>query len=347
MGFFLDGLKAVCEATGISDAVRHAQYRHLASSAAKNVDMASMIKELDDRTDDYMRALRNELERSINGSSTQTLLEMTLYTKTKILGYELKTFQYSTRPDLKIDGGKWTGCFTQYMFRKVPEDEEIVAGVEVVVEKAINKATQEYFSSQEVCKVLQQGMIYQMRHNKAVQTIVTKELKESGKLIKKEVSDTVAIQGHAVAADTVHDSLVSVTHTIGTTAFGKILTKVLALPAVKVMLVKVAATAIGAEIIHLIAAKFGLVAIGVVIFGSGFAAVAPFLLPVILPGLLLKAWFDLPEKLAESLPKEILPKIREQAPKTNRKVVNDFVHSSLEKLFEEIHEGLMEGLEDD
>jgi hypothetical protein len=320
-----------------------------AKRAAELVKVEEMVKALDDRIPQYISCLENAVTIAVRTASTPELLQMNVYTiMTQSSGFRLfaptKTFAYSRRPQFKKGTGDWAVLFVKYLTKKAPENTELHAGLEQIIEDAVKKATETYFSSPEVCEILRKGIAKQVDNNAAVQGIIKQEMKKTGKWAQKEIKDTITLHGKTVAADRIHDTLSHAGHVVGSTAVGHMLLTALSAPVVKLALVKAAGTALGIEAVRAIVMKFGVATLFACFLGS--AAASTILMWAALPiiaGVIVVQWVTLPDTLAKKLPGEVVKELRKQAPETNRAVVKSFVASAFETLLERIHESAMEG----
>jgi hypothetical protein len=309
-----------------------------AQRAAELVKMEEMVKALDDRIPEYISSIERAVTVAVRTSSTPDLLQMNVFRTT----FSSKTLSYSRRPQFKKGTGDWAVLFFQYLVKKAPQGTELHAGLEQIIEDAVKKATETYFSSPEVCTILRQGIARQVDDNVAVQNVIKQEIEKTGKWAQKEIKDTITLHGKTVAADRIHDSLSHAGHVVGSTAIGHMLITALSAPVVKIALMKAAGTALGIEAVRAIAMKFGLATLFACFLGS--AAASTILMWAALPiiaTVIVVQWVTLPDTLADKLPGEVVKELRKQAPETNQKVVKSFVKSAFETLIEHIHESAM------
>jgi hypothetical protein len=309
------------------------------------VDVNNILATLNDRIPQYMSAIQTKMTQRIQACETPALVKVskvkTVYSgNNKVREEVLMTH----RPKFKEDYTEWAKLFFDYMRnKKQPPGITLRAGVEEVVEEAYVDATKEYFSSDEMCNLLRQGLAKQISNNSAIQDLILKEMKSTGKFFSKEFQDVMQTHAHTVAADRLHDGLVHIAHTAGGTALGNVLLHALSIPVVKMALVKAAGWAVASEACRLIVMKVGISVMAVAFLGSAAASSLLLWLAVpIIVGVITYQWIHLPETLAKEVPPKVIEGIRPQAKETNRKIVKSFVESSFDQIFDKIHEVAMQ-----
>ncbi|KAK2594312.1 hypothetical protein QQS21_007957 [Conoideocrella luteorostrata] len=184
-------------------------------------------------------------------------------------------------------------------------------------------------------KIVGQGLVDNLRVNKAVQGIVIYQLKSTGNFTKKEIEDLLKLHSETTVAQHIHDVIsANMHHLLGTNVrvpMSPMLGAALALPAIKVVIAMAVIVALShAAIQHvLVAAKHaGVVVIAVLFFG-----------------VLAYRHLSLPETLVDKITPKVVTALKKQTLETNEAITVS-VSEAIFREFFKLSKGTLENLRD-
>ncbi|KAM5350653.1 hypothetical protein ACJ41O_007158 [Fusarium nematophilum] len=294
-----------------------------AATAAQLLNKEEVISSLNEKIPEYAQHVGAKLRSTIEGETTANLLEIQVFGSGDA---EMDTPLWTERPPASAH---WMKAFYKWTKgRTLRDGKKLRAGIEPIAVKACVDASVSYFTSDEIIQLVGQGLINDLKINKAVQSIVVDQLKSTGKLTKREIGDLVKVHGSSTVAQHAHDVISANMHQLLNTKMGFALAHMvgaaLTLPIVKVAIAKAVVVALShAAINHmlLVAAKHaGITVLAVIFFGSAGATVLSWMLGPIIVGVLTYQYVTMPETLAEEITPEVVAAIRKEAPMINESV---------------------------
>ncbi|KJZ70209.1 hypothetical protein HIM_10395 [Hirsutella minnesotensis 3608] len=315
--------------------------------AARLLNKEKVIRSLNEKIPEYSEHVAEELRSTIRNETTANLLEIQVF---KFNDTEMESPLWTERPPVNPD---WVAAFYKWTKGRTLNGCKLRAGIERISVKACVDASVSYFTSEEHIQIVGQGLINDLKVNKAVQSIVVEQLKGTGKLTKREIEDLMKIHGGHTVAQHTHDVISANMHLLLDTKMGIVLAHMLgaalAMPVVKIAIMKALMVALShAAIQHLliVAAKHaGIAVIAVIFFGSAGATVLSWMLLPMIAGILAYQYVTMPKTLAREITPKVVAAISQEAPTINESVTVAVAEALLKEFFK-LSKGTIEKLHD-
>lgn len=224
------------------------------------------------------------------------------------------------------------------------------ASVEEIALAAATSAIQDFYTSEEIFKILTKDLLHQLDANTALRNELLKQIGGTVSWLRREISTTLAGTGNPAVNQVVNSAahaMSAALHTAGGQAVAGLAAKALAMPAVKAALVKAILAAAHSvafqKLVLLSVKKFGVAALlqifAVKLTAAGAGGAIPglgWLVAGAIGGLLVYDYKTLPGKLADKISKDLANSLSNSGNELHETIVTAFVKPALKLIEDEL-----------
>ncbi|GGM72457.1 hypothetical protein GCM10010106_18550 [Thermopolyspora flexuosa] len=315
-----------------------------AERVTEQVDIDALVARLGTRKDELRALVSRRVYTEIRSRDTSELLTLQVTE-----GDRTRTLSPSPTPE-----------YAAHLFRYMRGQggSKISCKLEEIVEKAVTDAVTEFYQSEETLQTLLDGLADQLRNRAEIHRILEEELRKTGAYARGQIKDALDISERTTVAEQLADQLgQGVVNVVQETAVGgalaALLAKALAIPAVKVAMMKALSTVLASaafkKILLVVGKKLGValfvkLALVKIVGVRAGAMTAVIVIPIVI-WFLVHQWQTFPEKVAGKVSKEVADKLVAENDTLAKRIATAFVAAALEvldDLLEHIHDRLLE-----